>query len=74
MCLVTGPCLTVAVLSFRPFFGTTTEETVSHQIALLWEILGETDSVRSDNYMVAVYENPGVHRRRNEIWFIRQDL
>ncbi|XP_030005057.1 heme-binding protein soul4 [Sphaeramia orbicularis] len=58
----------------RTFFGTTTEETVSHQIALLWEILGVTDDVRTDNYMVAVYENPSVQRRRNEIWFLRRDL
>ncbi|XP_076584854.1 heme-binding protein soul4 isoform X2 [Chaetodon auriga] len=58
----------------RTFFGTTTEETVTHQIGLLWEILGVTDELCRDNYMVAVYENPGVPRRRNEIWFIRRNL
>ncbi|KAM3624418.1 uncharacterized protein V6R79_023132 [Siganus canaliculatus] len=58
----------------RPFFGTTTEETVSSQINLLWEILGVTDNLHRDDYMVAVYENPGVPRRRNEIWFIRPNM
>uniref|UniRef100_A0A8D3BHT2 Heme-binding protein 1-like n=1 Tax=Scophthalmus maximus TaxID=52904 RepID=A0A8D3BHT2_SCOMX len=58
----------------RTFFGTTTEETVAHQIALLWEILGITDELRRDEYMVAVYENPGISHRRNEIWFIRRHL
>ncbi|XP_026216210.1 heme-binding protein soul4 [Anabas testudineus] len=58
----------------RPFFGTTTEVTVGRQIALLWEILGVSDELRRDDYMVAVYENPGVPRRRNEIWFIRRSL
>ncbi|XP_051238689.1 heme-binding protein soul4 isoform X1 [Dicentrarchus labrax] len=58
----------------RTFFGTTTEETVTHQIGLLWEILGVTDELHRDEYMVAVYENPGVPRRRNEIWFIRRNL
>ncbi|XP_036979592.1 heme-binding protein soul4 isoform X3 [Acanthopagrus latus] len=58
----------------RPFFGTTTEETVGHQINQLWEIVGVTDNLRRDDYMVAVYENPGVPRRRNEIWFIRRNL
>lgn len=58
----------------RTFFGTTTEETVSHQIGLLWEIVGVASELRSDAYMVAVYENPGVVRRRNEIWFIRRNL
>ncbi|XP_029010549.1 heme-binding protein soul4 isoform X2 [Betta splendens] len=58
----------------RPFFGTTTEVTVGHQISLLWEILGVNDELRRDDYMVAVYENPGVPRRRNEIWFIRRSL
>ncbi|KAM3865223.1 heme-binding protein soul4 [Diretmus argenteus] len=57
----------------RTFFGTTTEETISHQIGLLWDILGETEDLDRDNYMVAVYENPGVSCRRNEIWFIRRD-
>ncbi|XP_003459824.2 heme-binding protein soul4 isoform X3 [Oreochromis niloticus] len=58
----------------RPFFGTTTEETVGRQILLLWEILGATDELHSDRYAVAVYENPGVPRRRNELWFIRRDV
>ncbi|XP_034044077.1 heme-binding protein soul4 [Thalassophryne amazonica] len=56
----------------RIFFGTTTEETVGRQITLLWEILGDPDNICRDSYMVAVYENPGVPRRRNEIWFIRR--
>lgn len=55
----------------RPFFGTTTEETVTRQIEQLWEIVGGSDTLHRDNYMVAVYENPGVPHRRNEIWFIR---
>lgn len=56
------------------FRGTTTEETVNRQIGLLWEILGDAVDVRRDTYMVAVFENPGVPYRRNEIWFIRRDL
>ncbi|XP_049427659.1 heme-binding protein soul4 [Epinephelus fuscoguttatus] len=58
----------------RTFYGTTTEETVTNQISLLWEILGVTDDLCRDGYMVATYENPGVPRRRNEIWFIRRHL
>ncbi|XP_042371951.1 heme-binding protein soul4, partial [Plectropomus leopardus] len=58
----------------RTFFGTTTEETVTNQIGLLWEILGVADNLCRDEYMVATYENPGVPRRRNEIWFIRRHL
>lgn len=58
----------------RPFFGTTTEETVTRQIEALWEIVGLTDDLRREDYMVAVYENPSVPRRRNEIWFIRRHL
>ncbi|KAG9338062.1 hypothetical protein JZ751_027138 [Albula glossodonta] len=57
----------------RVFFGTTTEETITRQINLLWEQLGSTDSLHRDIYMVAVYENPGVSCRRNEIWFIRRE-
>ncbi|KAG9266423.1 heme-binding protein soul4 [Astyanax mexicanus] len=57
----------------RAFFGTTTEETISRQINLMWELLGISENVQRDAYMVAVYENPGVPSRRNEIWFIRQD-
>lgn len=47
---------------------------MGRQILLLWEILGATDELCSDRYAVAVYENPGVPRRRNELWFIRRDL
>lgn len=56
----------------RPFFGTTNEATVTRQISLLWELLPESEAVRRDRYMVAVFENPGVPQRRNEIWFLRQ--
>ncbi|XP_066553233.1 heme-binding protein soul4 isoform X3 [Amia ocellicauda] len=62
----------IRVLS-RVFYGTTTEETISRQISLLWELLGSTDDFHRDVYMVAVYQNPGVPCRRNEIWFIRRD-
>ncbi|XP_077574391.1 heme-binding protein soul4 [Stigmatopora nigra] len=57
-----------------PFFGTTTEETVTGHADLLREMLGPAaaQSLRPDLYMVAVYENPGVPRRRNEIWFLRR--
>lgn len=58
----------------RTFFGTTTEETVSPQIRLLWEILDQGDQFHRDRYVVASYDNPGAPRRRNEIWFIRRDL
>ncbi|KAF4083267.1 hypothetical protein AMELA_G00138010 [Ameiurus melas] len=54
----------------RVFFGTTTEETITRQISLLWELLGTSGDIHQDQYMVAVYENPGVPSRRNEIWFI----
>ncbi|KAM9792930.1 heme-binding protein soul4 [Neosynchiropus ocellatus] len=57
----------------RTFHGTTTEETITEQIRQLWEILGQCDDVHPDNYIVAVFENPGVPRRRNEIWFIRRN-
>lgn len=57
----------------RVFLGTTTEETVGRQISLLWEILGGVEDIRRDQYIVAVYENPSVPRRRNEIWFIRRN-
>ncbi|KAA0712545.1 hypothetical protein E1301_Tti021248 [Triplophysa tibetana] len=57
----------------RAFYGTTTEETISHQISILWELLGNSGDVHRDHFMVAVYENPGVPQRRNEIWFIRRD-
>lgn len=58
----------------RAFVGTTNEETVLRQVHQLWEILGVRDDVRTDTFMVAVYENPGVPRRRNEIWFITRNL
>ncbi|MGH0150087.1 UNVERIFIED_CONTAM: hypothetical protein FKN15_039687 [Acipenser sinensis] len=63
---------TVRVIT-RVFYGTTTEETIMRQISLLWELLGSTDDFLRETYMVAVYENPGVPRRRNEIWFIRRE-
>lgn len=56
----------------RVFFGTTTEETISRQISNLWELLGNSEDLLRDRYMIAVYENPGVPQRRNEIWFIRR--
>ncbi|KAJ0032905.1 hypothetical protein NQD34_000012 [Periophthalmus magnuspinnatus] len=58
----------------RPFFGTTNESTVQRQISELWEVLAESDGVRRDRYMVAVFENPGVPQRRNEIWFLRDRI
>ncbi|XP_072559999.1 LOW QUALITY PROTEIN: heme-binding protein soul4 [Paramormyrops kingsleyae] len=57
----------------RSFRGTTTEETIMNQANQLWELLENTEGLRRDAYMVAVYENPGVSCRRNEIWFIRQE-
>ncbi|XP_028676078.1 heme-binding protein soul4 [Erpetoichthys calabaricus] len=57
----------------RVFFGTTTEETISRQISSLWELLESTEDFLRDTYIVAVYENPGIPCRRNEIWFIRRD-
>lgn len=71
---VGGFVMCCSLIGCRTFFGTTTEETVSHQISLLWEIMGVAGELRADAYMVAVYENPGVACRRNEIWFIRRDL
>ncbi len=61
-------------LSFhsRVFYGTTTEETISRQIGILWELLGNSEDVLQDRYMVATYENPSVPQHRNEIWFIRR--
>ncbi|KAK7930318.1 hypothetical protein WMY93_006713 [Mugilogobius chulae] len=56
----------------RPFLGTTNEATVTRQISSLWEVLSESEDVLRDRYMVAVFENPGVPQRRNEIWFIRE--
>lgn len=57
----------------RVFFGTTTEETVGRQISQLWEMLGVSEDLRRDMYTIAVYENPGVPQRRNEVWFIRRN-
>ncbi|XP_042301849.1 heme-binding protein 1-like isoform X2 [Sceloporus undulatus] len=56
----------------RVFYGTTTEETILREIHLLWELLGSTDNVFRETYMVAAYQNPAVPNRRNEIWFIRR--
>ncbi|NWJ03131.1 HEBP1 protein, partial [Crypturellus undulatus] len=56
----------------RVFYGMTTEETILREIRLLWELLGSTDTVLRDTYIVAVYENPSIPQRRNEIWFIRR--
>ncbi|XP_030414009.1 heme-binding protein 1-like isoform X1 [Gopherus evgoodei] len=56
----------------RVFYGVTTEETILREIRLLWELLGSTDTVLRESYMVAAYENPSVPQRRNEIWFIRR--
>ncbi|KPP63976.1 heme-binding protein 1-like [Scleropages formosus] len=57
----------------RVFRGTTTEETIMNQVGQLWELLGNTDTLRRDAYIVAVFENPGVSCRRNEIWFLHRD-
>ncbi|XP_067388947.1 heme-binding protein 1-like isoform X2 [Emydura macquarii macquarii] len=56
----------------RVFYGVTTEETILREIRLLWELLGSTDTVLRETYMVAAYENPSIPQRRNEIWFIRR--
>uniref|UniRef100_A0A8C8SY91 Heme-binding protein 1 n=1 Tax=Pelusios castaneus TaxID=367368 RepID=A0A8C8SY91_9SAUR len=56
----------------RVFYGVTTEESILREIRLLWELLGSTDTVLHEAYMVAAYENPSVPQRRNEIWFIRR--
>ncbi|XP_020652584.3 heme-binding protein 1 [Pogona vitticeps] len=56
----------------RVFYGTTTEETILREIRLLWELLGPTDNVLRETYLVAAYQNPSVPNRRNEIWFIRR--
>uniref|UniRef100_A0A669QJ61 Heme-binding protein 1 n=1 Tax=Phasianus colchicus TaxID=9054 RepID=A0A669QJ61_PHACC len=47
-------------------------ETILREIALFWELLGSTDAVLQETYIVAVYENPSIPQRRNEIWFIRR--
>ncbi|PKU28171.1 heme-binding protein 1-like [Limosa lapponica baueri] len=54
----------------RVFYGMTTEETILREIGLFWELLGSTDAVLRETYIVAVYENPSIPQRRNEIWFI----
>uniref|UniRef100_A0A8C5TE63 Uncharacterized protein n=1 Tax=Malurus cyaneus samueli TaxID=2593467 RepID=A0A8C5TE63_9PASS len=41
-------------------------------ISLFWELLGSTDTVLRETYIVASYENPSIPQRRNEIWFIRR--
>lgn len=58
----------------RTFFGTTTEETLMHQIRLFWEVLGVNEDFYRNTFMVAAYDNPGSPRRRHEIWFIRRHL
>ncbi|NXF40994.1 HEBP1 protein, partial [Nyctibius bracteatus] len=54
----------------RVFYGMTTEETILQEISLFWELLGSTDTVLRETYIVAAYENPSIPQRRNEIWFI----
>ncbi|XP_075269395.1 heme-binding protein 1-like [Opisthocomus hoazin] len=54
----------------RVFYGMTTEETILREISLFWELLGPTDTVLRETYVVAAYENPSIPQRRNEIWFI----
>ncbi|NXM60194.1 HEBP1 protein, partial [Illadopsis cleaveri] len=54
----------------RVFYGMTTEETILREISLFWELLGPTETVLRETYIVASYENPSVPQRRNEIWFI----
>ncbi|KAM6298226.1 heme-binding protein 1-like [Aegotheles albertisi] len=54
----------------RVFYGVTTEETILREINLFWELLGSTDTVLRETYIVATYENPSIPQRRNEIWFI----
>ncbi|XP_025939104.1 heme-binding protein 1-like [Apteryx rowi] len=56
----------------RVFYGMTTEETILREISLFWELLGSTDTVLRETYIVATYENPSIPQRRNEIWFIRR--
>ncbi|XP_005996727.1 heme-binding protein soul4 [Latimeria chalumnae] len=56
----------------RIFYGTTTEETILREIGLLWELLGSPDDFIRHTFIVAVYENPGIPNRRNELWFIRR--
>ncbi|GAB0187613.1 heme-binding protein 1-like [Grus japonensis] len=54
----------------RVFYGMTTEETILREISVFWELLGSTDTVLRETYIVAAYENPSIPQRRNEIWFI----
>nr|XP_005508875.1 heme-binding protein 1 [Columba livia] len=54
----------------RVFYGMTTEETILREISHFWELLGSTDTVLRETYIVAAYENPSIPQRRNEIWFI----
>ncbi|NWW38283.1 HEBP1 protein, partial [Panurus biarmicus] len=53
-------------------YGMTTEETILREINLFWELLGSTDTVLQETYIVASYENPSIPQRHNEIWFICQ--
>ncbi|ETE66319.1 Heme-binding protein 1, partial [Ophiophagus hannah] len=56
----------------REFYGPATEETILREIHFLWELLGSTDNVLRETYLVAAYQNPSIPNRRNEIWFIRR--
>lgn len=67
MCLL---CCLCCSLCCRVFYGMTTEETILREISLFWELLGSTDTVLRETYIVASYENPSIPQRRNEIWFI----
>lgn len=62
----------VVPFSCRVFYGITTEETILREIGLFWELLGSTDAVLRETYIVATYQNPSVPQCRNEIWFIRR--
>uniref|UniRef100_A0A8C3QEW7 Heme-binding protein 1 n=1 Tax=Cyanoderma ruficeps TaxID=181631 RepID=A0A8C3QEW7_9PASS len=53
-----------------PEIHITERETILREISLFWELLGSTDTVLRETYIVASYENPSVPQRRNEIWFI----
>lgn len=57
-------------LCCRVFYGMTTEDTILREISLFWELLGSTDTVLRETYIVADYENPSIRQCRNEIWFI----
>ncbi|KAM6972202.1 heme-binding protein soul4 [Aplochiton taeniatus] len=55
------------------FLGNTTEETISQQIRVLWEELGQREDLQRRSYMVAAFQNPAVPCRKNEIWFLRRE-